>query len=160
MAPLAAVPVQDVPRVLEQIDARLAAEAPPPEAARMMASTLTLAGMRLDPDVIETLGRRLRTMNILKDSSFYQVILKEGREEGREEGRKEGRKEGIKMGQRQGQLTEAQKLLFRQGRIRFGRLDKATRAAIEAIADLERLERLSVRLLTATSWADLLAETK
>jgi hypothetical protein len=33
MAPLADVPVQDVPGVLERIDERLAAEAPPPEAA-------------------------------------------------------------------------------------------------------------------------------
>ncbi len=44
--------------------------------------------------------------------------------------------------------------------IRFGRLSKATRAAIEAIDDLDRLERLSERLLTATSWADLLAESE
>jgi predicted transposase YdaD len=85
-------------------------------------------------------------MNILKDSSFYQVILKEGREE--------GRKEGLEQGEIQG----ARKLLIRLGRIRFGRLPKATRTAIEAIDDLERLERLSERLLTATSWADLLSE--
>jgi predicted transposase YdaD len=90
-------------------------------------------------------------MNILKDSSFYQVILKEGMEK--------GRKEGIGQGQRQGRLEEARKVLFRQGRIRFGRLDKPTRAAIEAIDDLDRLERLSERLLTAASWADLLAES-
>jgi predicted transposase YdaD len=116
----------------------------------MMASALTLAGMRLDPDVIETLGRRLRTMNILKDSSFYQVILKEGREE--------GWKEGLETGERKGEIKGARKLLFHLGRARLGRLDKTTRAAIEAIDDLERLERLSERLLTATSWADLLSE--
>jgi hypothetical protein len=79
MAPLADVPVQDLPRILEQIDSRLAAEAPPADAARMMASALTLAGMRLDPDDVRALGRRLRTMSILKDSSFYRVILEEGR---------------------------------------------------------------------------------
>jgi hypothetical protein len=73
-------------------------------------------------------------MNILKDSSFYQVLLKEGR------------------------IKEAQELMFRQGRLRFGRLDKATRSAIEAIDDLEPLQRLSERILTATNWRDLLAE--
>lgn len=84
-------------------------------------------------------------MNILKDSSFYQVLLKEGKELGMEEGL------------RLGQLKEARKLLIRQGRIRFGRLPNPTRAVIEAIDDLERLEQLSERILTATSWDDLLA---
>jgi hypothetical protein len=148
MAPLADVPVQDVPRVLERIDSRLAAEAPPSEAARMMTSALTLAGMRLDLDIVEALRGRLRTMSILKDSSFYQLLLKEGREQGLEEG------------QREGELKEAKRLLIRLGRIRFGRLAKENRAAIEAIDDLERLEHLSERILTATSWADLLAEAK
>jgi predicted transposase YdaD len=143
MAPLADVPLQDLPRLLERIDSRLAAEAPPPDAARMMTSALTLAGMRLGPDDIETLSRRLRTMNILKDSSFYQVLLKEGMEKG----------------EILGQLKHARKLLIRLGRLRFGRLAKPTRAQIEAIDDLERLDHLSERVLTATSWDDLLAET-
>jgi hypothetical protein len=90
-------------------------------------------------------------MSILKDSSLDQVILKDGMEK--------GRREGIRQGQRQGRLEEARKVLFRQGGIRFGRLDKPTRAAIEAIDDLDRLERLSERLLTAARWADLLAES-
>jgi len=143
MATLDNVPLEELPRLLERIDSRLAAEAPPPEAARMMTSALTLAGMRLDADIIETLGRRLRTMNILKDSSFYQVLQKWGREEG----------------VREGEIKQARKILIRQGRIRFGRLAKPTRARLDAIDDLERLERLSERIFTATSWDDLLAET-
>jgi predicted transposase YdaD len=91
-------------------------------------------------------------MNILKDSSLYQVILKEGIENGLKEGRGQG--------QRQGRIDEARKVLFRLGRIRFGRLDKPTRANIEAIDDLDRLERLSERVLNATSWADLLANSE
>jgi predicted transposase YdaD len=89
-------------------------------------------------------------MNLLKESSFYKLILKEGREAGRMEGRKEGEKKG--------QLGEARKLLIRLGRIRFGRLDKATRTAIESIDDLERLERLFERVSAVSSWAELLAE--
>ena len=80
----------------------------------------------------------------LKDSSFYQVLQEWAGE----------------AGERLGRITEAKKILIRQGRMRFGRLPKGTRAAIEAIDDLERLEHLCERLLTATSWADLLAETK
>ncbi len=150
MAPLADVPIDDLPKVLECIDSRLTQEAPAPDAARIMTSALTLAGMRLDPDAVRTLRRTLRTMNILKDSSFYQVILQEGMEK--------GRKEALGQGQLQGRIKEARELLFRLGRIRFGRLDKATRAAIEVIDDLHRLEHLSERLLTVTSWAELLAE--
>jgi len=164
MASLANVPRREVPRILERIDSRLTEEAPAPDAARIMASALTLAGMRLGPDEVKALEKRLRTMNILKDSSFYQVILQEGmekgRKEGRKEGREEGRKEGLGQGERQGQIAGARAVLFRLGRIRFGRLDKATRAAIEAIDDLDRLKQLSERLLTATSWADLLAESE
>jgi predicted transposase YdaD len=110
----------------------------------MMISALTLAGMRLDADAVEAFRGRLRTMNILKDSSFYQVLLKEGRE----------------LGRREGEIAGARKLLIRLGRSRFGRLPKATRAAIEAIDDPDRLERLGERLLTATTWDDLLAEGK
>ena len=152
MATLADVPVADVPGVLERIDSRLTVEAPAPDAARIMTAALTLAGMRLGPHEIISLAKRLRTMNILKDSSFYQVILKEGREQ--------GRKEGLGQGQLLGRIEEAREVLFRLGRIRFGRINKGTRAAILAIDNLDRLERLSERLLTATSWGDLLAESE
>jgi hypothetical protein len=59
MAILADVPVADLPDVLNRIDARLMAETSPAEAARMMARTLTLAGIRLDPDQIAAFVRRL-----------------------------------------------------------------------------------------------------
>jgi predicted transposase YdaD len=109
-----------------------------------MASALTLAGMRLDFDVVEALEGRLRTMNILRDSSFYQFLLKEGMEKG----------------EQKGEIKGARNLLIRLGRIRFGRLPRATRAAIEAIDDLDQLERLAERILTATSWDDLMVEQK
>jgi predicted transposase YdaD len=108
----------------------------------MMLSALTLAGMRLDPELVKAFGTRLRTMNILKDSSFYQVLLEEGKE----------------LGEREGELKGARKIVYHIGRIRFGRVPKAARAAIEAIDDLKRLKHLSERVLTATSWNDLLAK--
>jgi len=117
-----------------------------------MTFALTLAGMRLGPDEIIALAKRLRTMNILKDSSFYQVILGEGMEKGRQE--------GLGQGQLQGRIEEAREVLFRLGRIRFGRINKGIRAAILAIDNLDRLERSSERLLMATTWADLLAESE
>jgi len=56
----------------------------------------------------------------------------------------------------EGATTEARKLLMLQGRIRFGAPDAATQATLEAIADLERLERLSANFVTVSSWRELL----
>lgn len=48
-------------------------------------------------------------------------------------------------------------LLLRLGRKHFGSPDAETLAAVEAITDLARLERLGEQLLDAVSWRDLLA---
>ena len=77
----------------------------------------------------------------MRESSTYQAILDEGREEGREEGA----------------LREARKLLLRMGQRKFGAPEPAAEAAVQAIADLDRLERMSDRIFDATSWPDLLA---
>jgi hypothetical protein len=62
--------------------------------------------------------------------------------------------------EKRGQIKGIKKLLIRQGEVRFGRLNKATRAKIKSIDDLERLEWLCVKLLNAASWADLLNESE
>ena len=100
MAPLADVPLKDLPGVFERIDARLMAETSPDMAAKMMVQTLTLAGIRLSQDQIDDFGRRLRTMNLLEESSFYKLILTKG------------------------ELREARKLLIRLGRVRFGQTEQ------------------------------------
>jgi hypothetical protein len=74
MAPLANVPLDDLPRVLERIDSRLIEEAPAPDAAKIMTSALTLAGMRLGPDEVIALRNRLRTTNILKMSERLLTV--------------------------------------------------------------------------------------
>jgi hypothetical protein len=78
----------------------------------------------------------------MQESTTYQAILREGRNEGRIEGR----------------VSEAQRLLLLQGEIRFGTPDEATRSDIEAICDVERLERISKRVLDASisDWNSLL----
>jgi hypothetical protein len=81
---------------------------------------------------------------LLRESSFYQVLKKWEWEDA----------------VREGEVIEARRVLIILGRIRFGRVDKATRAAIEAIDDLRRLERLCHRVQAVSSWAELLAKTK
>ena len=73
----------------------------------------------------------------MRESPGYRDILDEGRAEGRAE--------------------EARRILLRLGTRRLGSPDAATTAALGALADVERLERMSERLLDATTWAEVLA---
>jgi hypothetical protein len=73
----------------------------------------------------------------LKESSTYQAILAEGRTEGR--------------------IEALQKTLLRLGRQRFrDSPSEAVQAAIQAITDEGRLERMTERLLIVSSWQELL----
>lgn len=56
-----------------------------------------------------------------------------------------------------GDVDGFHRFLLRQGRKRFSSPDAATEAALTAITDLARLERLAEAILTAGSWSDLLA---
>ena len=82
----------------------------------------------------------------MKESVTYQKILSEGRAEGRAEGRTEGRAEGAK------------RILKRLGSKRLGKPEPRIEAEIDAIADLEKLEQLSDRVLEVTDWEELLAQ--
>src|SRR5260370_25070473 len=99
----------------------------------LLATSKILLGLHYDKSFADQLFRGVHDM---RESSVYQAILAEGKTEGLAEG--------------------AQKILLRMGRARFGPPDKSTRAALEAITDLHRLEQLSERLLTAASWQELL----
>jgi hypothetical protein len=70
--------------------------------------TLILAGLRLEKDEIDELRGRLQTMNILKESSYYQLR------------REEGMKEGMEKGIEKGLIKGARSLILHQGQSRFG----------------------------------------
>jgi hypothetical protein len=56
----------------------------------------------------------------------------------------------------EGCIKQTRKLIIRQGRKKFGRPPAAVTRALEGIEDLDRLERLSDRVLTAASWTEML----
>lgn len=59
-----------------------------------------------------------------------------------------------------GGLKEAKRMILRMGVIRFGGPPgEAIKAQLEAIDDLELLERLGEQLLTVNSWEELLPES-
>lgn len=75
---------------------------------------------------------------MMRESSVYQMILKEGREEG--------------------QLTAARRMLLRIGGKCLGQPDETLRSAIETMEDLTRLEELMDRVVECRSWAEVFAD--
>jgi predicted transposase YdaD len=132
LAPLADVPRAQLPRVIRRLDERLTNEASPAEAAKLWTSTYILMGLRYPPDRVSQL---LQGVQAMRESSTYQAILEEGRAE------------------------EARRLLLLQGHDRFGPPSSETRAAIETISSVERLEQLARRLLRASTWEELLTSS-
>jgi hypothetical protein len=74
----------------------------------------------------------------MRDSLTYQAILAEGRAEGLAKGE--------------------HRLILREGTRRLGAPDDLTRSRIEAITDLDELERIFDRIATASSWSELFAD--
>ncbi len=89
----------------------------------------------------------------LENSTTYQLIL----EKGIAQGIPVGVKQGITQGISRGRTEEAQAMILRLGAKRFGPASADTDAAVRAITDHERLERIAERVLDATDWANLLA---
>ena len=147
LAPLCQLP-SDAPleqalrEVIHQVDQRLSTEAPYGRAVRLMTAAFILTGLRVDEQVI---GEIFQGVKVIHESSAFTLYEQKGRQEGRQEGLQEGR------------LEESHRLLLRQGRNRFGAPDAAIEAALRAIRDLDRLERLADTMLTAASWQELLA---
>jgi hypothetical protein len=77
----------------------------------------------------------------LEDSTTYQLILNKGEARGEARGR----------------TVESQSLVLLVAGQRFGQPQAAVEAAVRAITDRDRLERMAARLLSATDWNDLLA---
>lgn len=109
----------------------------------LIGSTFVLCGLRYQPDQIEALYRELSMT--LEDSTTYQLIFNKGANQGEARGEARGR------------TIEAQSLVLALGTSRFGQPDVATEAAVRGVGDRDRLERMALRVLSASGWAELLA---
>jgi hypothetical protein len=94
-----------------------------------------LGGLRYPGSQFARLIMGLR--NILEESSTYQMTIEEGRAKGAVEGERN--------------------VLMIMGRKKFGAPPPEREAALAAITDRARLERMAERILDATGWDDLLA---
>jgi hypothetical protein len=103
-----------------------------------MTAAFVLTGLRVGRQALADIFRGVKIMH---ESSAFTLYKEKGRQEGLQEGR----------------VEESHRLLLRLGRQRFGAADAATEAALRAIRDLDRLERLADAMLTVSSWQELLA---
>ncbi len=138
LAPISAVPESEVKGIIRRMNDRLTGQQSPRKARDIKAAAYVLLGLRYSDEIAHALFREVVGM---QESSTYQAIVRQGREQGLQEGRAEGERRTVLL----------------QGEAKFGPPDEATRAAIDAINDLARLDELAVRLMSATSWQDLLS---
>ena len=131
LAPLARVKENELPAVIRAMQQRLDREATKSQAETLWTATYLLMGLNYSNELID---RLLEGVQNRKESVTYQKILSEGRAEG------------------------AKRILKRLGSKRLGKPEPRIEAEIDAIADLEKLEQLSDRVLEVTDWEELLAQ--
>lgn len=151
LAPLGDVDRERLPAVIAAMGTRLAQELPA-DAAALWSAAYLLSGLRLGATEASQLFQGVRQM---KESTTYQAILAEGAEQGRREGAEQGRREGAAQGAQIGRHDEALRLLLLLAARRFGAPPEDTLRRLEQ-AEVEALEAIAERLLTAQSWSELL----
>lgn len=127
--PEGAAPEEVMPGAVERLRERIYSEAPPSERAKLMTAAFLLAGLRWDRQLVLQI---FQGESAMIESDTYLYILEQGEAKG------------------------VQKTLLLLGRERFGEADENVRLMVESITDLERLNRMSVRLLHVSSWQELL----
>jgi predicted transposase YdaD len=142
LAPLTNVSPTELPALVQRMKDLIGQE-PRPHAAKLFAVAYLLMGLRYEDDLTNQL---FEGIEIMKESTTYQSILREGRQEGRQEGESVGR------------VREAQRILRLQGTKRFGAPSPEIAAALDGIQDVDRLEALGERILELElkGWDDLL----
>ncbi len=137
LAPLARVRQPELPQIVAEMKERIDGQADRPLAARLWAATYVLMGLRYHQAVADQL---LAGVMQMEESVTYQAIMERGRQSGRKEGA----------------VTELQRVLLLQGEAKFGKPNPTTTAAVHAISDIARLESLATRVISASSWDELL----
>lgn len=115
--------------VAQRLLERLEREAPPDRARKLLTAAFVLTGLRVRRDVAREVFRGVRAM---KDSDTYLAILDEGREE------------------------QVKKDILLIGEERFGPANESVTARLNAVTNLERLERMIRRAAKATTWQEIL----
>ena len=124
--------------VVEQVSRRLRTEVPPSRAAELRVATHYVLGLRYSQAVSAQLTRGI--WNMWDSKTYREPILA-----------------GEARGEARGRVMEARRLLVRFAERALGPAPATVQAALEAIDDVERLERLADRLPDVQTWDELLA---
>lgn len=132
-------PLTDALRdVVREIDRRLSQETSHAEAVRLMTAAFILTGLRVQKSDLTAIYQGVR---IMQESTAYDAIFEEGE----------------LRGELRGQLNRSHSVLLLLGRKKLGATTPQIEAALTAIQDLGRLDRMTAAVLTAKSWDELLA---
>lgn len=115
--------------VARRLVERLASEADPAQAIKLLTSAPLLTGLRVDRQAALNI---FQGAHMLEESDTYLMILERGEER-----------------TRRGDV-----LLF--GEEKFGAADESVVAKLEAVKDLDRLKRMVRKAVKATSWQEIL----
>ena len=132
----------DKERVLAQVVKELEQITDQREKSNLAAATSILAGLQLNEQTI----RQLMRSPVMRESTMYQSILREGEERGLEQ--------GLERGLIEGRAAEGKGLVLKQLTRKLGSLSPELTAKVSNLS-LERLEVLADDLLDFTSTADL-----
>ncbi len=136
----------DKESVLAQVVSELEQITDPREQSNLVAATSILAGLELEEQTI----RQLLRSPVMRESTIYQSILREGRVEGLEL----GRAEGLELGLTQGRTVEGKALVLKQLTRKLGKLSPELTIKVSDLS-LEGLEALGEALLDFTSVENL-----
>lgn len=135
LAPLCKMPAgkplaQALRNVVREIDRRLATVPDHAQAVRLMSAAFILTGLRIPK---ESLSSIYGGVKIMHKTVAFDAIVEEA------------------------EIRTGHRFLLRQGRQRFGDPDPKIEAALTAIQEVDRLERMIDAVLTVKSWKALLA---
>lgn len=119
---------QAFPSIVERIADQAKGE-PEAESAKLMTATFILSSMHVEPSVAREVINKVLNM---KDFPAYQLILEEGA------------------------VEQMQRFILKLGQPRIGKPTEKQASKLKSIEDLDRLERMAVKVLTAKSWDGLL----
>jgi hypothetical protein len=115
--------------VARRVVERVVNEAPPERAKKLLADAYLLTGLRVRRDVAARIFRGVRAMH---ESDTYLAILDEGQEK------------------------RARKDILIAGEERIGMPEESVKTQLEAVTDLDRLDRMFRRALKASTWQEIL----
>jgi hypothetical protein len=119
--------------IVQQLAERATREARPDRVQKLLFDAYLLTGLRLRRDAAARIFRGVRAM---QESDTYLAILEEGEEKGQEK--------------------YARKAIMLVGQQRCGSPPEEVKSRLENIRDLEHLDRMLCRAVTAAHWGEIL----